>query len=294
MPFDESFDELYQEVLKECLEESNFNVIRVDELYGSKPIMEDILNRIESSEIVVADLTGRNPNVFYELGIAHCRKANDNLVIITQDLDDVPFDLKPYRIIQYKPTISGAKALRKQLKNTIMEFRLKSFTWASHEWQPVTEYWCTYDDGDTLRAEIFRRGQIPLVFNRTQINETTTSISFTAQSTRPEINVMFYCDGKNRYSGYHFWFWQGGAKLRRLDNEVKLETGYKLRQDTQYDIIIKYNNGDIEVLVDKNSVLSFSDENPLHENKRLKFMGFNIASSRIGHVNFYGLEISHD
>jgi hypothetical protein len=293
MPFDESFDELYQEVLKECLEETNFNVIRADELYGSKPIMEDILNRIESSEIVVADLTGRNPNVFYELGIAHCRKENDNLIIITQELDDVPFDLKPYRIIKYQPTISGAKALKKQLKNTILEFRLKSFTWSSHEWQPLTEYWCTYDDGDTLRAEIFRRGQIPIVFNRTQMNGKTTSISFTAQSTSPEINVMFYCDDKNRYSGYHFWFWQGGAKLRRLDNEVKLETGYKLRQDTQHDIIIKYNDGEIEVFVDKNSVLSFSDENPLHENKRLNFMGFNIAS-RIGHVNFYDLEIIHE
>ncbi|MHC4299495.1 MAG: hypothetical protein ACYS7Y_19630 [Planctomycetota bacterium] len=86
MPFGDSFDELYQEVLKECLEENNFTVIRADELYGSKPIMEDILNTIESSEIIIADLTGRNPNVFYELGITHSRKENDNVIIITQEL----------------------------------------------------------------------------------------------------------------------------------------------------------------------------------------------------------------
>ena len=242
MPFDKSFDELYQEVLKECLEESNFKVIRADELYGSKPIMEDILGGIESAEIVIADLTGKNPNVFYELGIAHCRKENDNMIIITQELDDVPFDLKPYRIIQYQPSISGAKALKKQLTNTILEFTLKSFTWANHAWRPLSGSWCTYDDGDSMRAEIYQRGQIPIIFNNTQLKDGITTISFGAQSTSPEINVMFYCDGKNRYSGYHFWFWQGGAKLRRLDKEVKLETGYKLFQDIQHNIIIKYKN----------------------------------------------------
>ncbi len=293
MPFGDPFDELYKEVIKESLEENNFTVIRADDLYGAKPIMEDILNSIEASEIVVVDLTGRNPNVFYELGITHSRKLNDNVFIITQDLDDVPFDLKPYRIISYKPTISGVKALRNQLNSTIRELRLKPFTWARHEWQPMVESWYTYDDGDVLRAEILKRGQIPLVINGTPLNGKTLTISFTAVSSGPEINVMFYCDGKNRFSGYHFWFWQGGAKLRRSDNEVRLETDHKLRKDAHYSIVIKYDGGEISVLVDNNIVLAFSDDNPLHENKRLKFMGFNISSG-IGHVNFYDLKINND
>jgi len=293
MPFGDSFDELYQEVLKECLVENNFTVIRADELYGSKPIMEDILNRIESSEIIIADLTGRNPNVFYELGITHSRKKNDNVIIITQSLDDVPFDLRPYRTIPYKLTISGAKALRNELNNTIRQFSLKLFTWACSEWQPMTESWHTYDDGDSLRAEIFKRGQIPRVINRTPMNGKTITISFTAKSNGPEINTMFYCDGKNRFSGYHFWFWHGGAKLRRLGDEVKLETDYKLCKNTDHNIVINYDEGEISVLVDKKIVLLFSDKNPLHENKRRKFMGFNISSG-IGHVNFYDLTINSD
>lgn len=291
MPFDKLFDELYQEVLKECLEENNFSVIRADELYGSKPIMEDILRHIESSEIVVADLTGRNPNVFYELGIAHSRKPNNNVIIITQNLDDVPFDLRPFRVIQYQPTISGAKALAKQLKNTIMEFWLKPFTWANNIWRPITEYWSAHDEGDTLRAEVFRNDQVPLIFKEKQLNEETTSISFTAVSNGPEVNVMFYCDGKNRFSGYHFWFWQGGAKLRRLDDEVKLETDYKLRPDIQHYIHIEYKKGEIKVCIDKKNVLFFFDDEPLHKNKRLKYMGFNIAS-RVGHVRFYDLDLA--
>ena len=92
MPFGDLFDELYQEVIKESLEENNFTVVKADELYGSKPIMEDILEGIESAEIVVADLTGRNPNVFYELGITHSRKINDNVIIVTPDLENQPYN----------------------------------------------------------------------------------------------------------------------------------------------------------------------------------------------------------
>jgi hypothetical protein len=207
-------------------------------------------------------------------------------------LGDVPFDLRPYRIIPYKPTISGAKALRSQLNGTIRDFGLKAFAWAGCNWQPMSESWHTYDDGDVLRGEIFKREQIPLVMNRNPINGKRITISFAALSNGPEINTMFYCDGKNRFSGYHFWFWHGGAKLRRLDSEVKLETGYKLRKNTDHNIVINYDRGKISVLVDKNEILSFSDEDPLHENKRRKYMGFNIASAK-GHVNFYDLGINN-
>ena len=212
--------------------------------------------------------------------------------VCTQNLEDVPFDLRPYRIISYKPTISGAKALRTQLINTIKELTLKPFTWAGDQWHPLAESWHTLDNGDVLRADIFQRGQIPLIVNRTPINRNTLSISFTTLSIGPEVNVMFYFDGKNRFSGYHFWFWQGGAKLRRLDNEVKLETDHKLKKDTHHSVVLKYENGEISALVDNVQVLTFSDSNPLHENKRLNFIGFNIASG-LGHVNFYDLDMTN-
>ena len=63
MPFGEPYDEVYREVIKECLEENNFSIKRADELYGSETIMEDILKNIESSEIILADLTNINVNL---------------------------------------------------------------------------------------------------------------------------------------------------------------------------------------------------------------------------------------
>ena len=103
---------------------------------------------------------------------------------------------------------------------------------------------------------------------------------------------MFYFDGKNRFSGYHFWFWQSGVKLRRLDAEVKFESDHKLIKDNQHKVVLKYESGEISAFVDKDKVLAFSDSNPLHENKRLSYMGLNIATG-MGHVNFYDMKMTN-
>ena len=92
---------------------------RADDLYSSEPIMEAILRGIASSEIVIADVTDRNANVFYELGIAHTVK--DRCVILTQNFNDVPFDLKHLRCIQYDNSISGATSLKRDLTNAIQD-----------------------------------------------------------------------------------------------------------------------------------------------------------------------------
>lgn len=290
MPFGEPFDELYQEVIKECLQENNFSINRADELYGSKPIIEDILKNIESSEIIIADVTGKNANVFYELGITHTRKSNDNVIIIAQDINDVPFDLRPYRIILYKPTITGARILKKQLSRTLRGVRLKPFEWMKYKWKPISPTWYEIDD-NTLKGEIFKPGEIPWVFNKTPFETPKLHISFTALSDGPEVNLMFYTDGKNRFSGYHFWFWKGGTKLRRLEDEVMLETQYKLKKNFPHDIEVNYDEGNISAVIDKKEVLKFSDTQPLHVKKGLKFIGFNIASVK-GYVHFFDLKIN--
>jgi DeoR/GlpR family transcriptional regulator of sugar metabolism len=99
---------------------------RADDLYSSEPIMESILRGIASSEIVIADVTDRNANVFYELGIAHTVK--DRCIILTQNLDDVPFDLRHLRCIGYDNTISGATKLKRDLTNAIRDLAKASPT----------------------------------------------------------------------------------------------------------------------------------------------------------------------
>ncbi len=121
MPFDVKFDSMYENIIKKIIEDDEFelNCRRADEIFGTRPIIEDIWEYIKKSRILVAELTGRNPNVFYELGLAHA--MNKNVILITQNLDDVPFDLKHYRCIVYEDSISGAENLKEALKNTLRE-----------------------------------------------------------------------------------------------------------------------------------------------------------------------------
>jgi hypothetical protein len=69
------------------------------------------------TSFLIADLTGRNANVFYELGLAHALKKD--VILITQKIEDVPFDLRHYRCIVYDNTIRGASKLESGLRGTL-------------------------------------------------------------------------------------------------------------------------------------------------------------------------------
>src|SRR5215207_7194635 len=103
MPFAREFDAVFN-CIKKTLKSEDMTSIRTDELLGGGHIIEDILEGIATSEIVVADVTGRNPNVFYELGITHMCKEVDKVILLSQDVDAIPFDLRAFRHIVYRKT----------------------------------------------------------------------------------------------------------------------------------------------------------------------------------------------
>ena len=102
MPFDEAFGPVFENFIKptfEDVEGVEFQITRADDIENQRNILNDIVVQIATSDLVLADLTGSNPNVFYELGIAHA--MGRPVVLLTQDISDVPFDLHAYRILQY-------------------------------------------------------------------------------------------------------------------------------------------------------------------------------------------------
>jgi len=117
MPFGEPFDILYREIIKPAVIDSGLKPVRADEIYSPGSIMEQIRSAIQQSRACIADLTGRNPNVLYELGIA--QTLGKPTVMLAQDLQDVPFDLKQYRIISYDKNALSLKNLRNDLQNAI-------------------------------------------------------------------------------------------------------------------------------------------------------------------------------
>ena len=97
MPFDQKHFEIY-EMLKRQFEE-NFIFSHAGEEDNQQNILKDIIQSIYDADVIIADLTGLNPNVFYELGIAHT--LNKKVIIITEDISTLPFDLKSYRVKEY-------------------------------------------------------------------------------------------------------------------------------------------------------------------------------------------------
>ena len=105
--------EVYREAIKPACEKAGFASLRVDELKGAFNINRKIIEHIFSSDAIVADLTGWNPNVFYEMGVAH---AIDNKTItIIQKKDKLPFDVVTYRGIFYEQTAAGLAKLREDI-----------------------------------------------------------------------------------------------------------------------------------------------------------------------------------
>ena len=97
MPFKDEILSLYDKLKSDF--ENEFTFINAGDLDNQRNILQDIVEGIYHANIVIADLTGLNPNVFYELGLAHA--MNKKVIIIAQDLGELPFDIKSYRAIEY-------------------------------------------------------------------------------------------------------------------------------------------------------------------------------------------------
>ena len=116
MPFSMEFDGILK-TIKEACSEVDMECQRVDDIWNNEIIIQDIFELIYRSSIVIADFTGRNPNVFYEVGIAHT--LGKNVIPITQNLDDVPFDLRHHRVLKYLNNSEGLQEFKKALKKRL-------------------------------------------------------------------------------------------------------------------------------------------------------------------------------
>ena len=128
MPFAEQFREVYLKI-SETIEgdELGFICRRADDFFGGGHIIEDVLRNIGTCEILIADLTTKNANVFYELGITHMVKDIRNVIIITQHMDDVPFDIQTYRYIKYEQNDQGLKKLKHDLIEAVKPITFRSY-----------------------------------------------------------------------------------------------------------------------------------------------------------------------
>src|SRR5689334_11596113 len=91
-------DEIYDYVIKPALTQFKLKAYRSDQDFTPGAITPKLLTELIESRLVIADLTGRNPNVFYELGISHSFARP--LISIADSVDSLPFDAKDERVIE--------------------------------------------------------------------------------------------------------------------------------------------------------------------------------------------------
>jgi hypothetical protein len=84
-------------------------------------IVEDVLREIAQSEIIIADLSSHNPNVFYELGIVQMVKDGNKVILLIEQGETVPFGVTNFRVIAYKRSPAGMRSLKEKLISAVIE-----------------------------------------------------------------------------------------------------------------------------------------------------------------------------
>lgn len=108
----EEWTEVFDQTIEPAVSAAGYHCLRSVVSVGH--IIEGVLDNLNRSDLVVADLTDRNPNVFYELGVRHALR--DATILISQNVDDIPFDLRPYATLLYAwRTEKGRAAFRRQI-----------------------------------------------------------------------------------------------------------------------------------------------------------------------------------
>lgn len=112
MPFNSTFDNVYS-AISGAATDAQFACNRVDDIWNHSTVIQDVFSLIFQSYIVVCDFSGKNPNVFYEAGIAHT--LGKHVVPITQSEQDIPFDLQHHRYAKYLNNGEGLEKLKQEL-----------------------------------------------------------------------------------------------------------------------------------------------------------------------------------
>lgn len=195
MPFDKSFDDIYKLGIKETASQLGILAERVDEQIFQEGILERIYRQIEAADLIIADMSGQNPNVFYEVGYAH---AKDKLcVLMTKDANDIPFDLKHHRHIVYGESING-------LRNSLAE----ELAWAKNEITNIRSskikvvLKSTY--GNLEKTKYIARGHVEIKLDL--LNESS-------QSSADIEAIYFYC-------GKGWQLFQDGRECPSTDSDL--------------------------------------------------------------------------
>lgn len=145
-----AFIQSVSEMVKKDLQVSTFDVVRATDIVSPGVIHYEIWDEIKKADLVIADVTGHNANVMFELGVAASVKSKQRVILLREISDEpnpFPFDMMPARHITYTRTYRGFQRLRSQLLEAIFQ----ALAGAPFDEIPIIEpglpFEASFDDG---------------------------------------------------------------------------------------------------------------------------------------------------
>jgi len=117
MPFASELRPVYDDHIQAVAARLNITTTRGDDFFAANSVISNVWDAINHAQVLIADCTNRNPNVFYELGIAHT--LGKPVILIAQSKDDIPFDVQHIRTILYDFTPRGMREFERALEATL-------------------------------------------------------------------------------------------------------------------------------------------------------------------------------
>jgi hypothetical protein len=114
MQFTSPFDELFDDVIEPVCAEANIDAYRASDINRPGVVLQDIIQGLAESDVIVAEVTPTNANVFYELGYAHA--LHKPVILLAERDTPLPFDVSGYRVIFYENAIRGKSGLEADLR----------------------------------------------------------------------------------------------------------------------------------------------------------------------------------
>lgn len=133
MPFSAEFEPVFGAIKAAC-DLATLKCLRAKDIWEHSTVIQDVFSLIFRANVVVCDFSGRNPNVFYEAGIAHT--LGKHVVPLSQSEADVPFDLRHHRYLSYLGNSEGLRGLTASLQK-----RLETLVPGSTERQARRDRW---------------------------------------------------------------------------------------------------------------------------------------------------------
>lgn len=124
MEFQPPYTQIFDNLIKPAVEHEGFRIIKSDDIYSTSPVIEDIWENINRASLIIAEISTQNPNVMYELGI--CHTVGKEVMLLTQDTENIPFNFRHMRVYPYDNDIAGSRELERNISSVLQQISVST------------------------------------------------------------------------------------------------------------------------------------------------------------------------